>query len=363
MRASRALSIVLALLTREMPARAAAAPLVAGDARESTVDERAQRWHRELEHEGDYNESWFLMVQTDSGGLLVVTLFVSNLGLRTFDGGYDFSYYALDGTTVSGHQEVRREAIAEEEPGRLLRIGPARVGARDGGWRVEIGEPALGLDVALAPELPAYEPGSGRVAVDGGKAWTQGMQVPRARVSGSLRSDSRRIALAGRGYLDHSWSTVKLPSLLASFRTLRVLGSDVTLVLFDQRLAARYGGRPARFGLLAVGGTIVGPLRDVRYATVETRRDEASGHDVPVALELEASAGDWRVRGTVRESRFLESVDVLGRLSWPVRTVIGALYSRPYTLRYFGRYELDLTSPAGVTAHASGEAPLEANFY
>ena len=65
----------------------------------------------------------------------------------------------------------------------------------------------------------------------------------------------------------------------------------------------------------------------------------------------------------MHESRLLDTIDILARISWPVRVAIRALYSSPYQMRLLGHYELDVTSPSGVKEHIAGEGPIEVHYY
>lgn len=353
----------LALLVFFFGPAASASPRLFAEGPGSTVEPHAQSWHPEHEEDGDYGESWFFMVQAADGGLLVATLYVTNLGLRTFDAGYDVSWYGAGGEVVGHHQELRREDLSAARDELDVRAGKSRLWRDGPAYALRIEDEELTLDLRLTPELPAHQFGDGRVVLEPGRVWSLGVHAPRGHAEGSLRAGGVDASLAGYGYHDHAWSTVKLPSMLSGWRTLRVFAPRYTLVLHDQRLADEYGAGPVRFGILGANGAIAASLRDFTYAPVKTRRDPASRRTYPTELALDASGGGWRVRGTVRETRFLESVDVLGRLSWPVRTAIGALYARPFTLRYLGRYELEVTDPSGNTEKLTGEAPLEANFY
>lgn len=343
------------------PSRGATRVLADGPG--STVDERAQAWHREHERDSDYSESWFLLVQPRGGGLLIVTVFVSNLGLRTFDGGYDLAWYGPAGETASAHEEVHRDAITGAERGLDLRVGGAHLKGGDGVVSLIVDDPAAGLALELRPRLPPVQLGDGRIALDDGRVFHHGFQVPRASVAGTLHAGGAKVVLDGEGFADHLWTTVKLPSMLTRFQTLRVLDPRLTLVVYDQELARRYGGGHARFGLVGRDGAVLAGVRDLTYTITSTRRDPGSGLDVPASIALEARGGGLTVRGTLEESRFLEAVDVLGRLSWPVRTAIKVFYARPWSLRYLARYRLDVTGPDGVTTHLEGVAPLECNYY
>ena len=108
---------------------------------------------------------------------------------------------------------------------------------------------------------------------------------------------------------------------------------------------------------------LIGPANNFSYTPVRWRKDHNSGFDIPTELSLELTTAGYTVKGTIREHRFLDSIDALASISWPVRMMIQAFYAKPYFIRYLVRYELDITNKRGVTEHISGIAPAEAVYY
>jgi hypothetical protein len=187
--------------------------------------------------------------------------------------------------------------------------------------------------------------------------------APRATVTGTLKANDLSIALAGNGYYDHNWSTIKLPAMLKRWLTLRVFDPKYTLILHDQHLTDTFGGGTNRFALLGSSNTLIGSVSTFSYTPRRWRQDHSSGFDIPTELSLEITTAGYAVKGTIQEYRHLDSIDALAHLSWPVRVMIQAFYAKPYFIRYLVRYELDITSTEGATEHISGIAPAEAVYF
>lgn len=322
-----------------------------------------QAWHPEFEENDDYGESWFYVVQTDEGGLLCVLLSVTNLGLHTFDGSVDVDFYAPDGSVHKAHHEVRREAISGSGDRMDVTIGGSRTWGGGSSYHVTIQESDVQLRLDFANVLPPYQFGNGRVVMreDRSAEWTTGWNIPRARSSGSVTMDGRTWDLAGDGYGDHGWATIKLPDYIRKWYTLRVFDDAYTLVLHHQYLTDTFGRGNVKFGLVGEGEGIVGASRHFLYTPTAWRTVEG-GKRIPTAFDVTVRTGGYEITGTVTESRFLEAIDVLGRLSWPIRTAIKTFYTDVWIIRYMGHYELDVTH-GGETRHISGEAYVEANLY
>ncbi len=326
------------------------------------VDGEWQRWHPEFEDVADYGESWFYVARTDDGGALFVMFSITNLGLSTFSSSVDLQYYAPDGRKWNLHHEYDRDDISAAPDRQDITIGPCRTWGGGNAYHVTIDEDDVKLDFHLANELPPYKFGSGKVLfyADQSKEYTLGVSAPRAVSSGTVSFGSTTFDLAGHGYHDHGWATIKMPSFIKEWYALRMFDEDYTLVLHRQFLQPKFGGGENKFGLLGHDGKIVGSTRNFWLRGTEFR--EESGHRLPTELQVLVNTGGYQVEGTITELRYQESIDVLGRISFPVRMAIKAFYSDPWFLRYMGQCELDITKD-GVTEHVSHECLVEIDYY
>jgi hypothetical protein len=331
----------------------------------SMLDAKGQAWHAEFEKNGDYGESWFFMDRTADGGTMFAMLSITNLGLHTYDGICDVSYYSADGKTHSMHKELRRDDIVASTAKMDTKIGKNRTWVEGDTYRFKVDEAEMKLDLIYRAQVPAYQFGGGHIRFYADKSvdWGMGIMAPRAAVAGSLTVDGKTYDMAGLGYSDHSYTTIKLPTMLSRWITLRLYDPKYTFIVHDQKLGDKFGGTANRFGLLGTADSMVGASRSFTYEPVTWRKDEKSGYKMPTEFQVEFKAGGSTVRGTVKEERFLESIDVLSQVSWPVRTLIKAFYSKPYLMRYLVHYELDVTNAEGTTEHIAGLATAEANFY
>lgn len=331
---------------------------------EPGVSPRFQAWHPEFEDSGSYGESWFFMLRTDDGGVLFTMLSITNLGLRTFDGTYEIDYYAPDGGHINVHREFTREEVKASTEKMDVTIAGARAWRSDRAYHVAIHDADAELNLELVNGLPPYKFGNGSIEFyqDRREAWTIGMHVPCGRSSGYLEAGGKRYRLDGYGYHDHAWSNIKVPSFVSRWYTLRVLDQDLAIVLHQQVLTDTFGNAVVKFGLVGVDGRIVARSRNFKLEPVAWRK-VASGFKIPTEYRVTIRANGYQVEGTVREARFLDAIDVLGQVSWPIRMAIKAFYTNPYFHRYTGRYDLVVTLKGGKTRHVTGEALLEANYF
>ncbi len=355
--------VFLALLLAGLAALAAEPPPTWGPGDDPRVPPAFAAWHPGFEDDGDYGESWFTLVRNADGTLIFVLLSVTNLGLHTFDGSVDVQVYPPAGPARSFHAEVGRDAVEGATDHLDMRIDGARTWGREGITHLRIQRPDLDLSLDLANSLPSWRHGDGRMVFRGALEgeWTHGELAPRARAAGHLHAGDLDLVIDGVGYTDHGWATVKLPAFLRRWTAIRVLDPDLTLVLHQHDLTERFGGGSNRFALLGTAEAITGATRAFTLRPTATR--EVAGQAMPTAFALSLEAGGTRLEGTIEEVRFLDAIDVLGRVSLPVRLAIKALYTDPWMLRWVGRYRFRLTGADGASHTVAGTAIVEVDTY
>ncbi|RJO65072.1 MAG: hypothetical protein C4523_16825 [Myxococcales bacterium] len=323
-----------------------------------------QAWHSGFEKNKDYGESWFFLAKTDQGGVLFAMLSITNLGLRTFDTTCDIQFYPLKGDPLVYHKELKREDIKASTTQMDVKIGGARAWGGGMAYHFTLDEPEMKVSLDIDNVLPPYRFGDGSVKfyADKSAEWTLGLNVPKGRSKGQITAGGKTYDLAGYGYSDHGWTTVKLPSVIQKWYTLRIYDKKFGIVLHDLYLAKKFGSKQIRLGVFGVDNQIAGGMRDFQYTPTKWRKHKA-GYQIPTAFDVSFKAGDYAVTGTVAEVKFLDAVEVLAQVTFPVRIVIQAFYSNPYMYRYLGRYDLDVTDKAGQKEHISGVGLVEANFF
>ena len=244
-----------------------------------------------------------------------------------------------------------------------LTIGNGRVWGGGSAYHFTVDEPDCKLQLDLSNALPSWKMGDGKVSfyADKSAEWTLGLNAPRAKASGSLTMDGQTWSLAGSAYHDHGWATIKVPTFARKWFTLRIYDPTLTLILHHIYLTDKFGKENVKMGLVGIDGRIAGSSRNFIFQPTAWRT-HTSGRQVPTSINVTVNTSGYAITGTVTESRFLEGVDVLGRLSWPIRTAIKTFYTNVWFFRFMGHYELEITKD-GQTTHVSGEGLVESNYY
>jgi predicted secreted hydrolase len=147
-------------------------------------------------------------------------------------------------------KEYRRKDISGDREKLDLSIGPNRVRHLGNVYQLDINEKELKLSLTLRGDLPGFQFGNGQVFFYENRSavWGIGFNAPRAAVSGRLTVAGRSFKLAGYGYHDHSWSTIKVPTFAKQWYTLRLYAQDISIILHQIYLTEKFGG-----GLLFLG--------------------------------------------------------------------------------------------------------------
>lgn len=340
-------------------------PFYAFEDKEGSVLEAASRgWHQEYEDNEDYGEIWFFMAQTKEGGVLFASLSITNLGLRTYDGTCSVQFYSPDGETYRLHKEYRRKDISGDGERLDVTIGPNRVWNSGDIYHLDINEKDFRLSMTFESKLPAFEFGNGRVFFyeDRSAVLGIGFHAPKADVRGTLAVEGRSFNLEGYGYHDHSWTTIKIPTFAKEWYTLRLYDQGISIVLHQIYLTDEFGGGLLRFGMIGNNGRLLA-TRDFHYEPLKWREEEKSAFNMPIEFEVFVNAGVYTLSGRVREEKFLDSIDVLKSVSWPVRAAIKAFYTDPFLLRYLANCEIEVRLDNGEKKSISALGVVEANVY
>lgn len=361
---NRLLALLLMLCTATTAAAAEPYFAFEPEGKSGPIAAKEYGWHTQYEKVGDYGETWFFMAQTDSGALLVAMLSITNLGLHTFDSCLDVQYYPPGGKTIRLHREFARDAIGGSDTSMELRVGPTHVWGNAKSQHITISEEAFELKLDFTNTLPSLQFGDGAVYLykDKSALFATGIFAPRAKSSGTLKVPGQTFDLSGNGFGEHGYSTIKIPTMMRKWFNLRAYDATHTLILQDQYMAAKFGGRHNQYGVFAVDGRSY-PLRSFTYAPTAFEKDAKTGYSLPIAFEVSFTAGPYTVKGTVKKSRLLDAIDVLGQLNALVRAFIKAFYSNPFVFRFWDQFELDVSGPDGRVEHLSGQGVVEANMY
>jgi predicted secreted hydrolase len=197
-----------------------------------------------------------------------------------------------------------------------LTIGNSHLKGGENAYYLSIDEPLFQMDLTLTKTLPGFQFGNGRIDFykDRSAEWNLSLDVPRADTSGTLTAEGKMFNLAGNGYHDHTWTNIKLPTFMEKWYSLRFFQGRYSIVLLQIYLTKKFGGGVLCAGLIDDGENLI-PTRSFLYKPLKWRKESTSGLAIPTELQLRLKTDDYSITGTIKESRFLDSIDVLGQLA------------------------------------------------
>ncbi|HHX66406.1 MAG TPA: hypothetical protein GX702_16130 [Chloroflexi bacterium] len=310
-----------------------------------------------------YFEWWYYDVSFGDGEALSLTFHLTDIVKpASLSGSVTLSLFG-DNRRVRHHlMPYPRDAIHASNRYCDTRIGPNRCRQEGNGYRVEIDEPGLQLDIYFETIIGGWRPGQGMFRFGDGTgyfAWL--VAQPKARVSGTLTLNGFTRSIQGWGYHDHNWGTVPLLDTIDKWSWGRAYLDDFTLIYADIWLTRRYGGHRVMPFALFDGDT------GVISSFLEQNEPQNPHNDFMRAPARVNRPDGWRLAWQGAESRLalnlhtrhvLEKSDLLGGPAWR-RAIIERLIAHPYYLRCYTDAEGIWQRDDGAQFHLQGHAICE----
>ncbi len=320
-------------------------------------------------HPGFRSEWWYLtfMLEDEAGSPVGVqfTLFRQALSPRNSGTANRWktnqvylAHFALTHGDAGTHRAAERFARghprlagAVAEPFEIW-LEDWRLRADGDHWHLTAATASVAADLVLAMDRPVVLQGDGGLSRKGDGQASYYYSVPGMEVTGHIRVNGRRLAVAGNGWLDREWSTSVLPE--------GTLGWDwFALVLDDGRRAMLYQLRrrdgtrnPFDQGMLVVPGAPARTLTAPEFRLVPERlwRDP-DGVGWPVAWTVHLGEEVWRVEAVLDDQR----------MATTIRYWEGLVTVRDEAGRHLGYGYLELTGYDVQNGRRPGQGPGEAN--
>ncbi len=354
----------------------AAALAVHARAFDPVVPGRALHFPRDFgAHPGHRIEWWYVTGQLEApGGPLgfQVTFFrVRNLAAEGRPGRFNPAQILFAHAALA--QPSRQRYLHAERAGRaldgLVAASTADTDVRIDGWslargtaayeaRVDAGD--FALDLRLAPTQPVLlqgERGYSRKGPGRGEA-SEYYSEPQLAVAGRVRIDGRTVAVNGKAWLDHEWSSHLLPADASGWDWLGAnLDDGSALMAF--RMRSKDGAALWTQATLRAPGAA--PLTyqgaEVAFRPLGTWKSPHTGVRYPTSMAVRIGDREWTLRALM-EDQELDARASTGTLYWEgaVR-LAGSATGRGY-LELTG-YGGQLALPAGDSGRAGAQPDAE----
>lgn len=315
----------------------------------------------------DYGESWFFCGITDKGGVLFGLASCSNYGIRKYQTSMDIWYYSPQSGKFHGHGEYGAGDIHAKKGGFRVKIGRNILSGDPPGYQFLIKEGDIELDMSLVSSHSPAMLGGSKLGFHNGKfsaprLWSVATLCSAGRMTGKLKIKGSPVEINGYGYLDHGYSTIKVPDFSRDWYVLTASHEEYGLKLIDIRFREGFKPPSIQLCLITEEGKIIANDTYLSMKEGEFVLDEHSGIKAPTVWRVSRDYNNVKLNGLMKRGRFLESIDVLGQVSWFIRKMVQTFYSKPWQLRFLMEYDLELERN-GIKKGLKGKGIGEVHLY
>jgi len=317
-----------------------------------------------------YGESFYLNSFDAHGN--VVTALISITNYNPFNkgmGSFDINWVENDKVRTV-HQEFDRDEI-KKDPTKGTKFGKySHIKVSTDSTEIYYrGKDTDGEAVDIRINMKHAEAGAQSgdsnlyLGDDKDKFWGLKMVVPRGQVVAQFKSDEGRIrTLNLDGYLDHGNANAKVPDFSDHWYRLLFFSDNWTIDLHEITTKFGYGSQKPQMLYVAKNNKAIGMFADWDYVDEGFKAHEDSPYEPPTSWKLNLERDDIKISGTVKVSKEVFAVDVLGSVSWAVRMMVKAFYSNAW--QHYMLVDVDLTiEHEGVTEYVKGTGMATAEYY
>jgi hypothetical protein len=307
-----------------------------------------------------WSESWFHVVRLDSGHTLFITFMVSNISLTPPDAGVEVSLGMPDGTYRFIKSLYDEKDLSLAKDAFSIRIGPNRVWGTHPGYRIEVHEKGIDLELAIQSCCPGIRFRNGRVILGkkGQHVFDHSTHVPSSRVEGTLGTGGTPIPVQGWLHADHCYQDLPSSAFSSRWRSLRFFQGDVGLVYVEFDLTAEYGGAPLPWLYLIEDNKVRCFTNQVRFTEQDPVTDPATGYAYPRGFTLEVSDPACPLRCAYTARGMVDRLRITDHLGLVQRTILKTFIADPVFYRFLDSVDLTL-EPQGRNRRVTGEGVHE----
>lgn len=312
---------------------------------------------------GSYGESWFFLAMLEDGGWISSLLATTNQGIGKFRSSVDFAYYAADGTMHSIHKQYKRKHLKAYDDCFSVTIGKNYAGGEFPNYKLVINEKELQAELTYTCLTKGWKPGDGFIyfGEEKDQFWKFVAPSPRAKVTGHIVIDGKKIDLNGLGHHDHTYSNIKKTSYTKVQYVFRMFTEEFTLSLMKIILQDEYDRGSADMLMVAQNDRIIFTTTELSYVPSRYKRDKDTGYRIPYEFKLKASGKDFLIEGNIEIEHMLERYDVLAQIGKLQKAVVKTFVAKPFLYRFSCKYDLKLKMGDSIR-NLVGNGFSEANF-
>jgi len=311
-------------------------------------------------------ESYSLWIQLEDGASLLVSLLISNMG-RPRQPAVAVSLYPASGPRLEANLELPPDALSHS----ATRVQAGRNSLEqltDGRYRLRLAVPLKGggdlsADLTLAPTVPPYRRGEGRVELGSSRRFFELMVLfPRARVEGQYTYGGTVRPARGMAYGDHTAQNVWPHHIANRWFNFRFFSDELVVACTSFVTPPRFGTRPVAHVVVADASRLLFATDQPDLQLRRTARDPESSYLIPQEVHTVLTGDGMRIELNVPTPRPLERLYLLQDLNPLLRAFLRTFIARPYTYRYRVPAVARVTQRDGSSSRVNGTFLAELIF-
>lgn len=316
-----------------------------------------------------YTESYFFIAYLDSGEIAYLNLIVSNMGLKKNQPALTLTIITPTRERLTTEKDFKPEDLKLSENPFSIRIGENVLSGDDRRQKLSVKQEQLGLELEFSSPVQGFKLGDG-CAYFGAKKdiyFCINYPAPRARVSGYITYNGKKVNAKGWGYLDHSWYNADTAMFEKIWHNLKFFSPEQNLLITSFITTENYGGKNVAVVSLVNDQKVVFATTDLIVTESSIEFDPAGQKSYPKKILFEFKHSDYSGRIHFDSSKIVEKMDVLEKLNksatnralkWAIQT----FKQKPFYYRSFGPAELELNPKGSSSIKISGQASCEVIF-
>jgi predicted secreted hydrolase len=210
-----------------------------------------------------------------------------------------------------------------------VQLGASRAWDAGGRYIVRLAQGRIRAELEYHSEVAGIQAGTGMLFHDSAsrRSFHWVIPLPRARVSGWLWIDEKRMAVQGIGYHDHNWGNLDLDQPFRRWVWGRAVADEYTLVFGN--LIGRGEESPSLTPLVLWQGTeLLLSTDQLKPHSAERQVEGQKGLSYPHTIELQIDNGPQNIHAALQTEQILDIIDFAQPRSYwkSIRRIAETLY-------------------------------------
>jgi len=315
-----------------------------------------------------YTESYFFIAYLDTGEIAYLNLLISNMGLKKNQPALTLTIITPTRQRLTAEKDFPPEDLKLSENVFSLKIGDNLLSGDDKKLKLSVRQEKLGLELEFISPTPGFKLGDG-CAWFGSKKdiyFCINYPAPRARVSGQILYNDKKVSAKGWGYVDHSWYNADTAEFERTWHNFKFFSPNQNLLLTSFLTTEKYDGKRIGLAALVNDQQVLMATTNLLVTESQYEFDPVGKKNCPRRILFQFTHPEYSGKINFDSSKVVEKMDVLEKLdktttSRTLKWAIQTFKQKPFYYRSIGPADLELTAKSSANK-IPGQASCEVIF-